>query len=160
MPGPAQLESPTSPDLVVQPFDPRHADDLVPMWRESFEQAVGVPHLHPLEDQRRWFDEHLCRETAIHVALRDGRVLGFVAATPDSISQLYVRVGHQGKGIGSRLLDLAKRTSQGSLRLYAFARNTKACRFYEHHGFRAVAHGFEPLWQLEDVAYRWDRAGR
>ena len=38
--------------------------------------------------------------------------------------------------------------STGSLTLYTFARNRIACEFYERHGFVAVAHGFEPMWQL------------
>ena len=68
-----------------------------------------------------------------------------------------VRVEYIGQGIGSRLLDLAKHDSGGGLWLYTFARNTNARRFYERHGFVAVAHGFEPTWQMDDVKYRWDR---
>jgi hypothetical protein len=33
-----------------------------------------------------------------------------------------------------------------------------ARRFYERHGFVAVAHGFEPTWRLADVRYEWKLA--
>jgi ribosomal protein S18 acetylase RimI-like enzyme len=71
------------------------------------------------------------------------------------VAQLHVRPGLHGRGIGSELLALAKARSAGSLWLYAFARNVRACRFYEKHGFVVVARGFEPTWQLEDVKYHW-----
>jgi ribosomal protein S18 acetylase RimI-like enzyme len=53
------------------------------------------------------------------------------------------------------LIKWAKSQSAGSLWLYTFARNTAAQAFYEHHGFRVVARGFEPAWQLEDIKYQW-----
>ena len=83
----------------------------------------------------------------------------FLASDAESISQLHVRVVCLREGIGSRLVELAKSRSSGSLWLFTFARNAVARRFYEHHGFTAIAHGFEPTWQLEDVKYRWERAG-
>jgi ribosomal protein S18 acetylase RimI-like enzyme len=66
-------------------------------------------------------------------------------------------VDHQGRGIGKSLLGIAKARSSGRLRLFTFARNGSARRFYERNGFREVAQGFEPEWQLEDVEYLWLR---
>ncbi len=43
----------------------------------------------------------------------------------------------------------------GSLWLYTITRNERAQRFYEGRGFVAVALGFEPIWQLDDVRYEW-----
>ena len=40
-----------------------------------------------------------------------------------------------------------------------FARNAGACAFYERNAFVAVAHGFEPTWQLADVRYEWTARG-
>jgi ribosomal protein S18 acetylase RimI-like enzyme len=69
--------------------------------------------------------------------------------------QLYVRVGCQRQGIGTRMLDWAKSRSTGSLWLYTFAQNLVACAFYERNGFRVAARGFEPNWGLDDVRYVW-----
>ena len=82
-------------------------------------------------------------------------IVGFLAANAESVAQLHVRVDNIGQGIGSRLIRLAQVESSGSLWLFTFAKNLRACRFYEHHGFVAVAHGFETMWQLEDVKYQW-----
>lgn len=131
------------------------ADALLPMWRESFEHGVGIVDPHPIEDQRRHLLQRVLPEHRVTVACERDRVVGFVAANATSVSQLYVRVGCHRRGIGSALLDIAKQASAGSLWLYTFARNQRARRFYEERGFVAVAFGFEPMWQLDDVRYEW-----
>ena len=62
-----------------------------------------------------------------------------------------------GRGIGSRLLTLAKSESSGSLWLFTFAQNIRARAFYERHGFIDTGHGFENMWNLEDIKYVWSR---
>ena len=96
-------------------------------------------------------------ETRVHLALRDDELLGFGAFTPESVLQLYVGVEHLGRGIGTRLLELAKANSNGRLWLYTFITNTNAQRFYERHGFAVVERGFEPVMQLDDLRYEWRR---
>ena len=143
--------------VVLSEFEPRYTDALVALWRESFEFGVGIVDPHPLHEQREHFLRKVVPEFDLRVALQDGVLVGFVAASPQSVSQLYVHVTHLGQGIGGRLLEWAKRNSDGTLWLYTFARNQRARRFYERNGFSAVASGFEPTWKLEDVRYEWRR---
>ena len=145
-------------DAIV-PYRPEMLQPLVDLWRASFEHGVGVVDPHPIEAQRQYFVEQVAARCEVSVVLRDAAIVGFVACDAESISQLYVRVGCLRQGIGSRLVELAKSRSSGSLWLFTFARNATARRFYERHGFAAIAHGFEPTCQLEDVKYRWERAG-
>lgn len=146
--------------VVLEDFDPSLIDELIPMWRASFEAGVGITDPHPLAEQRDYFLAEVRPRNAVKVALLQGRLLGFVAAGPDTVTQLHVRVGHWRCGIGTQLLDWAKAQSGGTLWLYTFAQNQRARAFYEHHGFRAVAFGFEPTWQLADVRYEWSRSAR
>lgn len=125
------------------------------MWRESFELGVGVEDPHAIEEQEKYFWAVVTPNNAIRVAFLEGRVVGFVAASATSISQLYVRKGFHRRGIGSRLLKWAKEQSAGSLWLCTFERNAVARAFYERNGFRIAARGFEPTWQLEDLRYEW-----
>ena len=125
------------------------------MWRESFEFGVGVTDPHPITEQIAYFDTEVLPNNSVRLALSAGQLVGFVAASRESVAQLHVRVGFHRQGIGSQLLNWAKSQSSGSLWLYTFARNTVAQAFYEHHGFRIVARGFEPTWQLEDIKYQW-----
>jgi ribosomal protein S18 acetylase RimI-like enzyme len=138
-------------------YEPKMLVPLVDMWRASFEFGVGIVDPHPIEGQREHFVRRVLPECEVSVAMRDGELVGFVASNRESVSQLYVRVGCHRQGVGSQLLELAKTRSGGSLWLYTFARNAVARRFYERHGFVDAGHGFENMWQLEDVRYEWRR---
>lgn len=139
----------------VVEFDAARTDELVRMWRESFEFGVGVVDPHPIEDQRDHFTTSVLANNAVRMALLDDKLVGFIAATKESITHLYVRVGHHYRGIGTQLLAWAKAQSNGELWLFAFARNAIARAFYEKHGFEIIARGFEPTWQLDDLKYEW-----
>lgn len=144
-------------NVVITDFRIEDANELVRMWRASFEHGVGIADPHPIEEQVAYLRNEVLPNHWVHVAREDELIVGFLACTALSISQLYVRVGHMQQGIGSQLLALAKRDSSGKLGLYTFARNLYARRFYEKHGFIRVTEGFEPIWQLEDVKYEWVR---
>ncbi len=144
-------------DMTIVDFRPEYADQLVRMWRDSFEQAVGVTDPHPLSEQKDYLLETVVPHNAVRVVFVDKQVVAFIAADSESIAQLYVHQAFQRRGIGTRLLNWAKQRSSGQLSLYTFQRNHIACAFYERHGFRAVEQGFEEEWQLPDVKYVWER---
>jgi ribosomal protein S18 acetylase RimI-like enzyme len=141
----------------LEAFEVARAREVVAMWRESFEHGVGVKDPHPVEEQERFLLEKLVRQYDVCVAVVGDQVVGFVAAGPRSIAQLYVRVGWHRRRIGTRLLEWAKARSDGSLWLYTFERNAIARAFYERHGFQLVARGHEPEWKLDDCRYEWVR---
>jgi GNAT superfamily N-acetyltransferase len=107
---------------------------------------VGVFDPHSLLEQRDYFLSELLPKHTVKVALLDGRLVGFVAASSDSAARLHVRVGCFRQGFGSQLLEWAMAQSKGNVWLFAFARKHRARQFCEHCGFRAVAFGFEPTW--------------
>ena len=143
-------------------WEKRFAEDLVRMWRASFERGVGVVDSHPLAEQRAYLESRVLPGTRV-VLVVDGadgassRVAAFVASDGSRIAQLYVRVDLQRRGIGAALLAWAKDASTGSLRLHTFERNSGARAFYERHGFRVIGRGFEPEWRLADLEYEWVR---
>ena len=136
-------------------FDAGRIDELVSMWRASFERGVGVIDPHPLAEQRHYFLRNVLPHHRVRLALLGNELVAFIAASDQSIAQLYVRVGFERRGIGTLLVDWAKQNSSGTLWLYTFARNLGACAFYERQGFRVSARGYEPSWQLEDIKYQW-----
>jgi GNAT superfamily N-acetyltransferase len=143
--------------IEIAEYEPSLLHELVLMWRASFEAGVGVIDPHPIAAQEEFFLGQILPHHEVHIALAEGQLVGFVAATSESVGQLYVRKGFQRAGVGSALLDWAKARSGGSLWLHTFAQNRVACAFYERHGFIESSRGFEPTWQLEDVKYQWSR---
>ena len=141
--------------LELVEYDASSLERLLRLWREAFEFGVGVIDPHPLSEQREYFLAQVLPQHRVTLAVRESQLVGFVAASEESVSQLHVQVGQHRQGIGSALLALSKARSSGSLWLYAFTQNVRACRFYEKHGFVAIERGFEPNWQLEDVKYSW-----
>lgn len=148
---------PTTPQ--IGPFEPAHTDELVRMWHASFEHGVGITDPYPLEGRRAYFLREVVPGYSVRVARLGDELVGFMAATPESIAHLYVKVGYHERGIGSRLLGLAKEASGGSLWLYAFARNLNACRFYTRHGFCEVERESQNMYRMEAVRYVWRRGG-
>ena len=143
--------------LRIEDFRSTDTDALVRMWRASFEHGVGIVDPHSLEEQIEYLRTKVIPVHRVRVAKEDESIVGFLASNHESIAQLYVRVQDIGRGIGTQLLRLAQSESSGSLWLFTFAQNASACRFYEHHGFVAMEHGFEPTWRLNDVKYQWVR---
>lgn len=141
--------------MEIVPYGEDWLAELIPMWRASFEAAVGIVDPHPVEEQRSYFLEQVLPHNQVLLALVTGQLAGFIAFSSDSVDQLYVRPGYQGSGIGSRLLALAKNNARGSLSLYTFARNGGARVFYEKQGFVIESRGYEPHWGLDDIRYRW-----
>lgn len=141
----------------IDAFDPADALPLVRMWRASFEFGVGIIDPHPIEEQVDFLFDRIVPANTLRVARQGDTIVGFSASNAESVGALYVRVENIGQGVGSALLGLAQAQSAGRLWLYTFARNHRARRFYARHGFVEVAHGFENMWQLEDVRCEWSR---
>lgn len=148
-----------SGSLMIAAYSDKRALELVRMWRASFERGVGLLDPHPLDDQLAFFHREVVPENKVLLVLDDaeGPIAAFIAFSKEKVAQLYVHIDYQGRGIGKALLDVAKRESSGRLHLFTFARNTRACRFYERNGFHEIGRGFESEWQLADVKYVWTR---
>lgn len=144
--------------ILVSEYDPADARAIVELWRASFEHGVGIIDHHPIEEQLAAFVGDVVPNNRVRVVKQNGEIVAFLASTPESVSQLFVRVASIGQGIGSRLLNLAKAESSGSLWLYTFACNTNARRFYEHHGFTEIERESANMWKLEAIRYRWVRS--
>ena len=99
---------------------------------------------HTEAETRAWMRDTVFTRYSVRLAEVDGEIAGFAARDGAWLMQLYVKPGLTGRGIGTQLVrdmlaDAAFATPV--LRLHTFARNAGARRFYERHGFVAVAFG-------------------
>ncbi len=151
-----------TPALLIRPATPADADGIGDVWLASWRATFTFPPAHPDADVRRWLaDEFLpTAETWVAVDKTD-RVVGVVALSASMVEQLYVAPDWIGRGVGSRLLELAKARRPDGLDLYCFLTNERARTFYERRGFQAVAFGdgHNNEEHQPDVRYAWRPEG-
>jgi GNAT superfamily N-acetyltransferase len=100
--------------------------------------------IHSDAETREWMREVVFPRRSIRIAELESEIVGFAARDGAWLEHLYVKVGWTGRGIGRRLLETMiseAKTITPVLRLYTFQCNAGARRFYERHGFIAVAFG-------------------
>ena len=73
-----------------------------------------------------------------------GEVIAFIAFVEDYLAALFVAPAHQKKGVGSRLLALAKKI-RDTLELSVYAENERAVAFYRKNGFRMTDKRIEEM---------------
>jgi GNAT superfamily N-acetyltransferase len=141
--------------------DARAAADLWLRARRAALGAIPAP-VHSDDEVRAWFASHVVRDTDLWLAEdRAGTLLGILVLDGPWVDQLYVEPGRTGRGIGSALLELAKRERPEGLRLWTFASNTGAQRFYERHGLAEVRRtdGRDNEERAPDILYAWRGGG-
>lgn len=126
---------------------------------------AGVPAIPPMahtdDDVRRWFADVVLVDDRreVWVAETDERLLVglLVLEDDDWVDQLYLDPEWTGRGIGSQLVEVAKRRRPDGLQLWTFASNRGAQRFYERHGFAVVERtgGSGNEERSPDVRYVW-----
>lgn len=90
--------------------------------------------LHTPNEDRWFYRESVFHECTLWGAIESDVLVGMIAFGEDWMDQFYILPDAQGPGVGTSLLDLAKRQAR-SLSLCTFQRNTAARHFYERPGF-------------------------
>jgi ribosomal protein S18 acetylase RimI-like enzyme len=80
-------------------------------------------------------------EDEVWVAEENGNIVGFVSTYPahNFVHNLFVHPDHQGRGIGSRLLQTAEANLSRPMTLKIAMDNRKVCAFYERWGWFMVS---------------------
>ena len=101
-----------------------------------------APSAHSPDDVRAWVGARLIPNCRTTVAIIDGEIVGVIAVSESAgtawINQLFVLPEWVGRGIGSELLLHAHGALPRPIRLYTFQAHSRARRFYERHGYKAI----------------------
>ena len=123
-----------------------------------FAAMPEMPVLHTAEEDLVFYAMRVFPSSEIWLSECDGSLAGFIAFRAGWVDQLYVNPQHQGSGVGTALLDMAK-AAEASLRLWTFQCNARGRKFYERQEFRvyletAVTENEE---KQPDLMYFWAR---
>ena len=151
--------APPSPEPapIIRRATPADATAVADVHLGAFRATYAFRPAHTDDEVQAWVAEHLLPETETWVAELNGAVNAYCSLGDGWVEHLYVGPGHTGRGIGSRLIELAKGRQPAGLQLWTFQVNAAARRFYERHGFRPVelTDGAGNEERQPDVRYAW-----
>lgn len=140
-----------------QPADAEAIADLYVRARRAAANAGTIPpSVHGDDEVREWMGQVVFPRLAVWIAERSDRTpAGMLVLDDPWIDQLYVDPLLTGRGIGTRLMQVAKQQLPDGLRLWVFASNVGAQRFYERHGFVPIRRtdGSRNEEQAPDIEY-------
>jgi GNAT superfamily N-acetyltransferase len=115
--------------------------------------------LHTPEEDRWFYREHVFKTCRVWGRFDQDALSGLIAFRDGWVEQLYVLPAAQSRGVGTELLDVAKRACE-RLELWTFQCNERARRFYEARGFALVEQtdGARNEEKEPDARYVWARA--
>ncbi|MFE0648008.1 GNAT family N-acetyltransferase [Streptomyces sp. NPDC059534] len=131
------------------------------VWLRSYTAALpDVRRAHTDDEVRYWLREIVVPGLETWVATVDDSVVAMMVLDGEDLDQLYIDPPWRGRGIGDRLVELAKERRTDGLALWTFQVNAPARRFYERHGFVAAEHtdGRRNEEREPDVRYVWSPA--
>lgn len=141
---------------ILDPARPTDAEAIGRILSDWIDEVPWIPRVHSREEEQGFAREMVARGW-VTVARRCGRVVGFLAHEGAEVMALYVEAGARGQGIGSALIEQAKRAAP-RLALWALQRNEAAQAFYLGHGFYEVGRtdGAGNDEKLPDIRYQWE----
>jgi GNAT superfamily N-acetyltransferase len=133
------------------------ADAVVDVFLAAKAQMTYLPELHTEGETRRWMRDVVVRDLEVWVGEVEERISGFAALSVDLLEHLYVHPQEQNHGLGTALLEVAKRRRRRGLRLWVFQKNVDARRFYERKGFTLarLTDGRDNEEREPDALYKW-----
>jgi GNAT superfamily N-acetyltransferase len=135
-------------------------DAAARVHRASFDHALPwLAGLHTPDEDRWFYRERMFNTCTLWGTFDGDRLTGLIAFHDDWIEQLYVLPEAQGRGVGSALFEIARRTAD-RLQLWTFQCNVQARHFYEARGFALVEEtdGAGNEEKEPDARYLWTRA--
>ena len=147
-------------DLVLRPATTEDASEVTELYlatRRAAEPGMP-PQLHSAESVLAHTTGAIV-EKEVWIAESE-EILGFAVIDKSFLDSLYVGPDHQGFGVGTALLDLAKARRPDGFALWVFASNAAARGFYRRHGLVELEHtdGSANEERSPDVRMAWPGA--
>ncbi|WP_161866068.1 N-acetyltransferase [Pseudomonas yangonensis] len=142
--------------IMIRLYHPADSDAVLDLWLKASILAHDfVPESFWREQLPAMRDLYLPQAETL-VLEEKGQVLGFASLHEQRLAALFVSPDAQGRGLGRRLLDEAKRR-RDSLELGVYRANTRAVAFYRAGGFMTVDETRDPHTGQPELTMRWSR---
>ena len=139
---------------MIRPCRPADLETVLNIWLEASSGAHDFVERSfweaRLDDMRSLYLP--AAQTWVHE--QDGTVVGFVSLVDDILAAIFVAPTEQGRGIGSALLEHAKRQRE-RLSLTVYAANEASIAFYLRHGFQVAGEQLDEHTGHTELAMIW-----
>ncbi|MBV6628117.1 MAG: GNAT family N-acetyltransferase [Rivularia sp. (in: Bacteria)] len=145
--------------LRIRPYDTSDIEAVIKLWWKTWHQIFPeIKHPQPYSSWKARFENDLMVRGSIWVAELDTCIAGFIVIIEKEreLNQLFVDSDYQNQGIGKALLEKAKAICSQGLTLTTLQTNTKACLFYEKHGFKAGKLSKNKINGQPNIEYEWN----
>lgn len=121
--------------MIIREFRYTDTDKLVEIWYEASVIAHSFINRALWEAHKEELRTKYLPGAETWVAEEGGDLLGFLSLMGNYIGGLFVAPGKQGAGIGTKLIEQAKK-EKGSLKVGVYKKNIAAQKFYVKKGFK------------------------
>lgn len=94
----------------------------------------------------------------IYVYIIQNKIEGFIGINDDYIEGIFVNSENHNKGIGTELLNKAKKI-KNRLTLYVYEKNKKAIKFYQKNGFKIIKEDIDKTTNEKEYMMLWENNG-
>lgn len=144
---------------MIRAMEPTELQTVAAIWHASgLDEYDYLPAFQALDTEQALavFKDVILPVCDIWVEAHDDKLRGFMALNGAYIDRLYVHPACQRQGVGDELIRFAKTLHPEGLTLHTHQQNTRARRFYEKRGFKALEFGLSPPPEsVPDVKYGW-----
>ncbi len=148
-------------EILIRRAEFKDADAIASIhWRSRKEAMPWLAVVHSALEIRGYIARVLLKKEEVFVAIRSAEIAGYAAWRDGWLNHLYIHPTHQRKGVGTALLNAAKKSMPSGFRFWVFQRNMIARAFYEKHGCVMIREtdGKTNDEREPDVEYGWSRS--
>ncbi len=129
---------------MIRKYEDSDLISVINIWHQTAEAAYSFMSGDMINSIREDIKTKYMPNSQSWVALRDGKVVGFIALLENTVGGLFVSPQYQGQGIGKSLVEHVK-SANGSISLDVLKQSTKALNFYKKCGFTPTKDGVCPV---------------
>ncbi len=142
--------------MMIRPYTDEDLGELLDVWYRASLIAHSFLPEGFFETERRQIAERWLPMAETMVYETDGRVVGFLSLIGNEVGGIFVDPDHQGRGIGTALMDGA-RDSRPFLELSVFEANSTGRRFYNAYGFETANRRIDEDTGQPELRLRFER---
>ncbi|MCW2099696.1 UNVERIFIED_ORG: putative acetyltransferase [Pseudomonas psychrophila] len=139
---------------MIRRYKPCDVDHILDLWLDASIKAHDFIPEAFWREQLGAMRDHYLPQAENFVLEDEGRVLGFMSLHENRLAALFVSSHAQGRGLGRKLLQEAKRLHT-ALELNVYRANERAIAFYRAGGFSTVAESYDPVTGQHELTMRW-----